>query len=77
MVKEYIEAVIRGIVDEPDAVRVERKVDERGTLYVVDVGEKDRGAVIGRKGEVANAIRSLVRVVGGKEKERASVKLNF
>ncbi len=65
--KEFLEYVARSLVDSPDAVRVE--VEESGdevdlTLFV---DEHDMGRVIGRDGRIANAIRSLLRVMGTRE----------
>jgi uncharacterized protein len=66
-VKEFLDYVARSLVDNPDAVSVE--VDERGdeVELTLSVDEADMGRVIGRDGRIANAIRSLLRVMGTRE----------
>jgi hypothetical protein len=66
-VKEFLEYVARGLVDKPDAVWVE--VDEEGdeTILTLGVDQEDMGRVIGRDGRIANAIRSLLRVMATRD----------
>jgi predicted RNA-binding protein YlqC (UPF0109 family) len=66
-VKEFLDYVARSLVDNPDAVSVE--VEERGdeVELTLSVDEADMGRVIGRDGRIANAIRSLLRVMGTRE----------
>jgi predicted RNA-binding protein YlqC (UPF0109 family) len=66
-VKEFLEYVARGLVDKPDAVWVE--VDDEGeeTLLTLGVDQEDMGRVIGRDGRIANAIRSLLRVMAARD----------
>jgi uncharacterized protein len=66
-VKEFLDYVARALVDNPDAVSIE--VDERGdeVELTLSVDEADMGRVIGRDGRIANAIRSLLRVMGTRE----------
>jgi predicted RNA-binding protein YlqC (UPF0109 family) len=60
-VRDLVEIVVRALVDEPDAVRVE-ELDEDGTVVLeVHVADDDLGRVIGRDGRVANAIRTLAK----------------
>lgn len=65
--KEFLEYVARSLVDKPDAVWVE--VDDEGdeTLLTLGVDQEDMGRVIGRDGRIANAIRSLLRVMAAKD----------
>ncbi len=65
--KEFLEYVARGLVDNPDAVWVE--VDDEGdeTLLTLGVDQEDMGRVIGRDGRIANAIRSLLRVMAARD----------
>ena len=59
--RDLVEFVVRALVDEPDAVRVE-ELDEDGTVVLeVHVADDDLGRVIGRDGRVANAIRTLAK----------------
>jgi predicted RNA-binding protein YlqC (UPF0109 family) len=66
-VKEFLEYVARGLVDDPSAVEV--TVEESGdeVELTLRVGEGDMGRVIGRDGRIANAIRSLLRVMGSRD----------
>ena len=65
--KEFLEYVARSLVDKPDAVWVE--VDDEGdeTLLTLGVDQDDMGRVIGRDGRIANAIRSLLRVMAARD----------
>jgi predicted RNA-binding protein YlqC (UPF0109 family) len=66
-VKEFLDYVARQLVDHPDAVQIE--VEERGdeVELILSVDERDMGRVIGRDGRIANAIRSLLRVMGARD----------
>lgn len=72
----FLEYVIKALVDNPDDVKVERKVDEMGVLLTLDVNPNDMGKVIGRSGNTAKAIRILLRVVGMKHNARVNLKIN-
>jgi len=65
--KEFLEYVARGLVDKPDAVWVE--VDDEGdeTVLTLGVDQEDMGRVIGREGRIANALRSLLKVMATKD----------
>lgn len=71
----FIEFLIKAIVDHPDDVKVERKVDEMGVLLTLHVNQEDMGQVIGRSGNTARAIRTLLRVVGAKNAARVNLKI--
>ena len=71
----FLEYVVKSLVDEPDAVKVDRKVDEMGVLLTLKVAAPDMGKVIGRSGNTAKAIRSLLRVVGMKNNARVNLKI--
>jgi hypothetical protein len=60
-VKELLEYVAREIVDEPDAVEVTERTDERGVLFTLRVAQDDMGKVIGRSGRTARAIRGVMK----------------
>lgn len=72
---EFLEYVVKALVDEPDAVKVDRKVDEMGVLLTLKVSAPDMGKIIGRAGNTAKAIRSLLRVVGMKNNARVNLKI--
>ena len=74
--QEFLEFVIKTLVDNPDSVKVSRTVDEMGVLLMLDVHPDDMGKVIGRAGNTAKAIRSLLRVVGLKNNARVNLKIN-
>lgn len=74
--QEFLEYVIKALVDHPDDVRVARQVDEMGVLLTLDVNPSDMGKVIGRSGNTAKAIRILLRVVGMKNNARVNLKIN-
>lgn len=74
--QEFLEYVVKSLVDNPDKVKVERKVDEMGVLMTLDIDPADMGKVIGRSGNTAKAIRTLLRVVGMKNNARVNLKIN-
>ncbi len=74
--KDFVEFVVKQIVNNPDAVKVERKIDEMGVLITLDVAPEDMGMVIGREGATAKAIRTLLRVIGAKNNARVNLKIN-
>ena len=73
--KDFLEYVVKALVDEPAAVKIERRVDEMGVLLTLKVASVDMGKVIGRDGNTAKAIRTLLRVVGIKNKARVNLKI--
>ncbi len=74
--QEFLEVVIKAIVNHPDDVKVERVVDERGVLLTLDVNPSDMGYVIGRQGQTARAVRTLLKIVGAKNNARVNLKIN-
>lgn len=73
---EFLEYVVKALVDNPDSVKVNRTVDEMGVLITLDVHPDDMGKIIGRSGNTAKAIRTLLRVVGMKNDARVNLKIN-
>jgi uncharacterized protein len=73
--QEFVEYIIRGIVNNPDDVRTERIVDERGVLITLHINQEDMGYVIGRQGQTARAVRTLLKIVGAKENARVNLKI--
>ncbi len=73
--QEFLEYVIKSLVDHPGDVQVERSVDEMGVLLNLKVNPEDMGQVIGRSGNTARAIRTLLRVVGAKNNARVNLKI--
>ena len=74
--QEFLEFVVKGLVDKPEEVKVNRTVDEMGVLLTLDLNAEDMGKVIGRSGNTAKAIRTLLRVVGMKNDARVNLKIN-
>ncbi|MEK7123262.1 MAG: KH domain-containing protein [Patescibacteria group bacterium] len=71
----FLEYLIKSIVNNPDDVVVERKVDEMGVLLSLKVNREDMGMIIGRSGNTAKAIRTLLRIVGVKNNARVNLKI--
>ena len=73
--QEFLTYLVKSLVDHPDDVKVERKVDEMGVLLTLRVHQADMGQVVGRQGSTAKAIRSLLRIVGIKHNARVNLKI--
>jgi predicted RNA-binding protein YlqC (UPF0109 family) len=73
---QFLEYVIKALVDNPDKVVIGRSVDEMGVLMTLTVDPIDMGKIIGRQGNTAKAIRTLLRVVGMKNNARVNLKIN-
>lgn len=73
--KEFLEFVVKSLVDNPSAVSIDRKVDEMGVLLTLKVDPSNMGQIIGRNGNTAKAIRTLLRVVGMKNNARVNLKI--
>ncbi len=74
--KQFLEALVKALVDNPNSVKINRTVDEMGVLLTLDVHADDMGKIIGRSGNTAKAIRTLLRVVGMKHEARVNLKIN-
>ncbi|MFA6376756.1 MAG: KH domain-containing protein [Candidatus Paceibacterota bacterium] len=72
---EFLEFLIKSLVDHPDDVIVNRTVDEMGVLLTLKVNAEDMGQIIGRSGSTARAIRNLVRIIGLKNHARVNLKI--
>jgi uncharacterized protein len=73
---EFLEFVVKGLVDHPESVKINRTVDEMGVLLSLDCHPDDMGKIIGRSGNTAKAMRILLRVVGMKNNARVNLKIN-
>lgn len=73
--QEFVESVIKQIVNYPEDVAVERTIDEMGVLLTLKVHKEDMGLVIGKRGSTARAIRSLVRIIGIKNHARVNFRI--
>ncbi len=74
--KEFLEYVVKSLVDNPNDVKIDRTVDEMGVLITMSVNPADMGKIIGRQGNTAKAIRTLLRVIGMKNNARVNLKIN-
>ena len=74
--KVFLEYVVKALVDNPNDVKIVRTVDEMGVLLTLSLNPVDMGKIIGRMGNTAKAIRSLLRVVGMKNNARVNLKNN-
>jgi len=73
--QEFVEDVVKAIVDTPDKVSTERTIDEMGVLIKLTVDPSDMGKVIGKDGKTAKSIRTLLRVLGAKNNARVNLKI--
>jgi len=73
--QDFVEFIVKGIVNHPDEVKVDRTVDEMGVLITLRVNPEDMGALIGRAGSTARAIRALTRIVGIRNNARVNLKI--
>jgi predicted RNA-binding protein YlqC (UPF0109 family) len=73
--RDFVEMIIKEIVNKPESVKVVRTVDELGVLLSVKVDPEDMGLLIGRSGSTAKAIRTLARIVGMRNNARVNLKI--
>ena len=72
---EFVEYIVKAIVQNPNDVKVDRTVDEMGVLLTLNINPADMGQIIGRKGQTARAIRTLLKIVGAKNNARVNLKI--
>jgi len=73
--QEFLEYIVKGIVEHSDGVSSKRSVDEMGVLLELTVDPKDMGQIIGKEGRTAKSIRTLLRVLGAKNNARINLKI--
>lgn len=73
--QQFIEYVVKSLVGKPDAVHVERRIDEKGVLLELTVDPEDLGRVIGKRGATAQSLRTLLRALGTKNDARYNLKI--
>ncbi|MBI4262208.1 KH domain-containing protein [Candidatus Uhrbacteria bacterium] len=73
--QEFVEYITKAIVNHPDDVTSDRTVDEMGVLITLKINPEDMGYVIGRQGQTARALRTLLRIVGAKNNARVNLKI--
>lgn len=74
--QQFVETIVRSIVNHPEDVKTTRIIDERGVLITLDINPSDMGYVIGRQGQTARSIRTLLKIVGAKHNARVNLKIN-
>ncbi|MGH7241152.1 MAG: KH domain-containing protein [Candidatus Saccharimonadales bacterium] len=73
--QQFVEFVVKSLVGNPDAVQVERTIDEKGVLLELTVDPEDLGRVIGKRGATAQSLRTLLRALGTKNEARYNLKI--
>lgn len=73
--QEFTEYIVRAIVNHPEDVKTERTVDERGVLITLHINPDDMGYVVGRSGQTARAIRTLLKKIGARNNARVNLKI--
>jgi len=73
--QQFVEYVVKSLVSKPDAVKVERRIDEKGVLLELTVDPEDLGRVIGKRGATAQSLRTLLRALGTKNDARYNLKI--
>ena len=73
--QQFIEYIIKSLVNKPDAVTIERRIDEKGVLLELSVDPEDLGRVIGKRGATAQSLRTLLRALGTKNDARYNLKI--
>jgi predicted RNA-binding protein YlqC (UPF0109 family) len=73
--QQFIEYIVKSLVSKPDAVVIDRRVDEKGVLLELHVDPEDLGRVIGKRGATAQSLRTLLRALGTKQDARLNLKI--
>lgn len=73
--QQFVEFIVKSLVSNPDAVIVERRIDEKGVLLELTVDGEDLGRVIGKRGATAQSLRTLLRALGTKNDARYNLKI--
>ena len=73
--QQFVEYIVKSLVSKPEAVTVDRRIDEKGVLLELTVDPEDLGRVIGKRGATAQSIRTLLRALGTKQDARYNLKI--
>src|ERR1700759_5487456 len=73
--QQFIEYIVKSLVGNPDAVKIQRTIDEKGVLLELTVDQEDLGRVIGKRGATAQSLRTLLRALGTKNDARYNLKI--
>jgi len=72
---QFIEFVVKALVEHPEEIAIDRVVDEMGVLITLKVSKEDMGKIIGKDGQTAKALRTLLRIIGSKNHSRVNLKI--
>ena len=73
--QQFVEFIVKSLVSKPEAVTIERRIDEKGVLLELTVDPEDLGRVIGKRGATAQSVRTLLRALGTKNDARYNLKI--
>ncbi len=73
--QQFVEYIVKNLVSNPDDVKIDRSIDEKGVLLTLAVNEEDLGRIIGRRGSTAQSLRALLRALGTKNDARYNLKI--
>jgi predicted RNA-binding protein YlqC (UPF0109 family) len=73
--QQFVEFIVKSLVSKPEAVKIERRIDEKGVLLELTVDPEDLGRVIGKRGATAQSVRTLLRALGTKNDARYNLKI--
>lgn len=73
--KEFLEMIVKALVDKPEDVVVDREIDERGVLLTLKVNPEEMGKIIGKQGQTARSLRTLLRIIGNKNNSYVNLKV--
>jgi hypothetical protein len=73
--QQFVEFIVKSLVNNPDGVKIERRIDEKGVLLELTVDAEDLGRVIGKRGATAQSLRTLLRALGTKNEARYNLKI--
>ncbi len=73
--QQFVEFIVKSLVSNPEAVVIERRIDEKGVLLELTVDPEDLGRVIGKRGATAQSLRTLLRALGTKNDARYNLKI--
>ena len=74
--QQFVEYIVKNLVENPEDVKVERTIDEKGVLLTLSVNKEDLGRIIGRRGATAQSLRALLRALALKNNARYNLKIS-
>jgi hypothetical protein len=73
--QEFLQYIVENVVNNPKDIKIDRIVDERGVLLSLQINPADMGYIIGKQGQTARSIRTLLKIVGAKANARVNLKI--